>query len=338
MRAGWLGGLAAWCGFTLPSVLMLIAFAALAPNLSGPVGVGLVHGLKLTAVAIVSQAVWDMGRRLCPDRTRVAIALGSIVLLSVLTTIYAQLLVIALGAVLGTFACRSDTAQTRPEPAHSIVSAIPVSRATSLAALVMFCVLLFGVPVAANAMHAAGSGALDQALHLFDAFYRSGALVFGGGHVVLPLLQHQRAIVDAVSANDFLSGYGAAQAVPGPLFTFAAFLGWLMTAAPYRLAGAALATAAIFLPGLLLVIAALPHWQSLRARASTAALFAGVNAAVVGLLATALYSPVWTSAVRAPIDFAIAVIGFLLLVRWKMPPLAVVTFCAVAGIAQVTFR
>jgi chromate transporter len=199
-------------------------------------------------------------------------------------------------------------------------------------------VLLFGVPVAANAMHSAASGTLDQTLHLFDAFYRSGALVFGGGHVVLPLLQHQRTIVDVVSANDFLSGYGAAQAVPGPLFTFAAFLGWMMAAAPYRLVGAALATVAIFLPGLLLVIAALPHWQSLRSRAPTAALFAGVNAAVVGLLATALYSPVWTSAVRAPIDFAIAVIGFLLLVRWKMPPLAVVTFCAVAGIAQGAFR
>lgn len=338
MRAGWLGGLAAWCGFTLPSVLLLIAFAAAAPNLSGPVGEALVHGLKLTAVAIVGQAVWDMGRRLCPDRTRVAIALGAIVVLSVLTTIYAQLLVIALGAVLGICTCRTDTSQSRREPSHPIVSAVPVSRSASLAALVTFCLLLFGVPVAAHLMHAAGFSGLDFALHLFDAFYRSGALVFGGGHVVLPLLQHQSAIVDSVSASDFLSGYGAAQAVPGPLFTFAAFLGWMMTAAPYRLAGAALATAAIFLPGLLLVIAALPHWQSLRARSSTAALFAGVNAAVVGLLATALYSPVWTSAVRAPIDFAIAVIGFFLLVKWKTPPLAVVAFCAIAGVAQLALR
>jgi chromate transporter len=337
MRAGWLGGLAAWCGFTLPSVLLMIAFATAAPSLGGPMGDGLVHGLKLTAVAIVAQAVCDMGRRLCPDRTRAAIALGAVALLSVLTTVYAQLIVIALGAVLGICVCRGYASQ-RPEPPHPIVAAAPVSRSASVTALVLFCLLLFGVPVAAGLTHASHLHGLDESLRLFDAFYRSGALVFGGGHVVLPLLQQQSAIVGAVSPNAFLSGYGAAQAVPGPLFSFAAFLGWTMTAAPYGLAGAAMATVAIFLPGLLLVVAALPHWQSLRARPSTAALFAGVNAAVVGLLATALYSPVWTSAVHAPIDFAIAAIGFCMLVRWNTPPLAVVAFCAIAGVTQFALR
>jgi chromate transporter len=338
MRAGWLGGLAAWCGFTLPSVLLMVAFATAAPSLGSRMGVGLVHGLKLTAVAIVAQAVWEMGRRLCPDRTRAAIALGAVALLSLLATVYAQLIVIALGAVIGISVCRGDVSQRRPEPFDPIVAAAPVSRSASIAALVLFCLLLFGVPVAAGLTHASHFHGLDESLQLFDAFYRSGALVFGGGHVVLPLLQHQSAIVDAVSPNAFLSGYGAAQAVPGPLFSFAAFLGWTMTAVPYGLAGAALATAAIFLPGLLLVVAALPHWQSLRARPSTAALFAGVNAAVVGLLATALYSPVWTSAVHAPIDFAIAAIGFGMLVRWNTPPLAVVAFCAIAGVAQFALR
>jgi chromate transporter len=327
--------MAAWCAFTLPSALMLIAFAAAAAKLSGLLGEGLVHGLKLTAVAIVAQAVWDMGRRLCPDRRRTAIALGAVMLLSVVQSDYAQLLVIALGAVVGLYACRASASPRQGQPSSSRKVAVPVPHWASIAALAIFCLLLFGIPAATGLAHAAHLYALDATLRLFDAFYRSGALVFGGGHVVLPLLQHQPAITGAVDPSQFLSGYGAAQAVPGPLFTFAAFLGWVMTAAPYRIFGAALATAAIFLPGLLLVIAALPHWQSLSIRPSTAAVFAGINAAVVGLLASALYSPVWTSAIHTPIDFAIAAIGFFLLVKWKSPPLAVVAFCAIAGAAQV---
>jgi chromate transporter len=279
-----------------------------------------------------------MGRRLCPDRARTAIALCAVALLSVLHTVYVQLIVIALGAVLGICVCRGHALQRRSEPAHPIISAAPVSQSAGVAALVLFCLLLFGVPVMAGLAQASHFHGLDQSLQLFDAFYRSGALVFGGGHVVLPLLQQQPAIVSAVTPNAFLSGYGAAQAVPGPLFSFAAFLGWTMTAASYGMAGAVLATAAIFLPGLLLVVAALPHWQYLRARPSTAALFAGVNAAVVGLLATALYSPVATSAVHVPIDFAIAAIGFCMLVRWNTPPLAVLAFCAIAGITQFALR
>nr|WP_043204009.1 chromate efflux transporter [Paraburkholderia acidipaludis] len=330
LRAGWLGGLAAWCGFTLPSVLLLLAFAAIAPGLGGPVGEGLIHGLKLVAVAVVAQAVWDMARRLCPDYRRAAIALAALAVLSVLTTVYAQLIVIALGAALGFVFCRTAASANtvgRQPHAHEF----RVSRTAGGIALALFCVLLFGLPVLAQL----GAG---RAISVFDGFYRSGALVFGGGHVVLPLLQQQTVATGWVSSNDFLAGYGAAQAVPGPLFTFAAFLGWIMPAAPHRWGGALLATVGIFLPGLLLVLAALPYWQALRARPSMAAVLSGVNAAVVGLLATAFYSPVWISAVRSEIDFAIATIGFFLLTRWKTPPLAVVAVCALAGVAEAVLK
>ena len=325
LRAGWPGAIAAWCGFTLPSVFVLLAFAAIAPRLDGPVGGGLIHGLKLVAVAVVAQAVWDMARRLCPDHRRAAIALVSIAVLGMLSSAYAQLVVIALGALMGIVFCRS-AAPTLPAdvpPQHEF----RVSRMAGGVALTLFLLLLFGLPALTRLT---GSHAID----VFDGFYRSGALVFGGGHVVLPLLQHQTVATGWVSSNDFLAGYGAAQAVPGPLFTFAAFLGWMMTQAPNHGSGAALATIGIFLPGMLLVLAALPYWQGLRARPSMAAALAGVNAAVVGLLAMALYSPVWVSAIHSAHDFAIAVIGFFLLARWKLPPLAVVVLCALAGIAE----
>jgi chromate transporter len=330
LRAGWAGGLAAWCGFTLPSVLLLLAFAAVAPSLSGPIGAGLIHGLKLVAVAVVAQAVWDMARRLCPDRRRAAIALVAIAMLSVLTTVYAQLIVIILGAVLGFIFCRA----TVPANVGGMQPRIPefrVSRAVAAVALTLFCMLLFVLPALV------GPGT-SHAVRIFDAFYRSGALVFGGGHVVLPLLQQQTVATGWITSNDFLAGYGAAQAIPGPLFTFAAYLGWLMPGAPNHWGGALLATAGIFLPGLLLVLAALPYWRAMRARPSMAAALAGVNAAVVGLLATALYSPVWTSAIHRGTDFAVATIGFLSIVRWKIPPLAVVVFCALAGIAEAILR
>lgn len=325
LRAGWRGGLAAWCGFTLPSVLLLLAFAMLAPSLGGPLGAGLIHGLKLVAVAVVAQAVWDMARKLCPDWQRASIAVISIAVLGALTTVYAQLVVIALGAVLGLLLCRSS----RPAPAGLRAgqdAAFRVSHMASIVSLVLFCVLLFGLPVVTDLYP-------WMPAKVFDAFYRSGALVFGGGHVVLPLLEQQTVATGWVASNDFLAGYGAAQAVPGPLFTFAAFLGWTIGPGLDHWAGAALATVGIFLPGLLLVIAALPYWQALRARPSMAALLAGVNAAVVGLLAFALYTPVWTSAVRSWRDVAVAVIAFLLLTRWKTPPLIVVALCAAAGVA-----
>ncbi|MFM0152371.1 chromate efflux transporter [Paraburkholderia sediminicola] len=330
LRAGWLGGLAAWFAFTLPSVLLLLGFAAIAPSLGGQIGGGLIHGLKLVAVAVVAQAVWDMARRLCPDQRRAAIALIAIAVLSILTTVYAQLIVIAIGAVLGLALCQTTGSSDISRVSQS-THETRVSRTVGAAALILFCVLLFGLPALVG-LHA------GQAVKVFEAFYRSGALVFGGGHVVLPLLQQQTVATGWISSNDFLAGYGAAQAVPGPLFTFASFLGWMMVEAPNHWIGALLATVGIFLPGLLLVLAALPYWQALRARPSMAALLAGVNAAVVGLLATALYSPVWTSAVLSELDFAIAAIGFFLLARWKIPPLAVVVLCALAGIVEATLH
>jgi len=330
LRAGWLGGLAAWCGFTLPSVLLMLAFAAIAPRLDGAIGQGLVHGLKLVAVAVVAQAVWDMARRLCPDRRRAFVALAALAALSVLTTVYAQLIVIAFGAVAG-FVFYRTTASAGAVGARQHVHEFRVSHTAGAVALLLFCVLLVGLPVLANL----GAG---HAIRVFEGFYRSGALVFGGGHVVLPLLQQETVAAGWVSSNDFLAGYGAAQAVPGPLFTFAAFLGWMIAEAPNHWAGALIATVGIFLPGLLLVLATLPYWQALRARPSMAAVLAGVNAAVVGLLAAAFYSPVWTSAIHSAIDFAIATIGLLLLTRWKMPPLVVVIMCALAGVAEAVLK
>jgi chromate transporter len=280
------------------------------------------------AVAVVAQAVWDMARRLCADERRAAIALVAIGVLSILTTVYAQLIVIGLGAVLGLVLCQTKSSDAGRVSPHTLE--FPISRAAGTVALILFCIMLFGLP--ALAVHG------SQAIRLFAAFYRSGALVFGGGHVVLPLLQQQTVDTGWISSNDFLAGYGAAQAVPGPLFTFAAFLGWMMAEAPNHWTGALLAIAGIFLPGLLLVLAALPYWQALRIRPSMAALLAGVNAAVVGLLASALYSPVWTNAVRSQLDFAIVAISLFLLTRWKIPPLAVVVLCALAGIAEATWH
>jgi chromate transporter len=309
---------------------LLLAFAAITPDLGGLAGAGIIHGLKLVAVAVVAQAVWDMARRLCPDHRRAAIALAAIALLSVLTTVYAQLIVIALGATLGFVFYRTPLAANAVDTQqHAYEFRAP--RPLGAIALTLFCLLLFGLPALA-------SPGARNAIGIFDAFYRSGALVFGGGHVVLPLLQQQTVATGWVTSNDFLAGYGAAQAVPGPLFTFAAFLGWMMPEAPNHWSGALLASAGIFLPGLLLVLAALPYWQAMRARPSMTAVLSGVNAAVVGLLATALYSPVWTSAIRSGIDFAIAGIGFFLLTRWKIPPLAVVVLCALAGIAEAVLH
>ncbi|WP_250455153.1 chromate efflux transporter [Caballeronia sp. ATUFL_M2_KS44] len=330
LRAGWLGGIAAWCGFTLPSVALLIGFASIAPSMAGPFGSGLIHGLKLVAVAVVAQAVWDMARRLCPDHRRAGIALATIALLALIDTAYAQLIAILLGALLGVAMCRTN-APASIATTHEHTHEFRVSRLAGALALILFCALLFGLPALAS---------LDSThtVRIFDAFYRSGALVFGGGHVVLPLLQQATVATGWVSSSAFLAGYGAAQAVPGPLFTFAAFLGWTMTAMQSHFYGALLATAGIFLPGLLLVLAALPYWQALRARPSMAAALSGVNAAVVGLLAMALYSPVWTSAINTKYDFAIAVTGFFLLTRWKVPPLVVVVLCAFAGIAEAVMR
>ncbi len=315
MRAGYLGGLAAWAGFTLPSAIALTLFAYGEGALKGPAGEGLMHGLKLVAVAIVAQAVSGMARSLAPDRPRATIAVLSLILMAFAPAAWAQIAVILLGALAGLVVCRQGAVAT------VAAAEAPISRRMAIVFAGLFFVLL------ALSLVPGGSGAPALAA----AFYRSGALVFGGGHVVLPLLR--TAVVDPgwVSDSAFLAGYGAAQAVPGPLFTFAAYLGAVAGVAPGGVAGAALALVAIFAPGLLLVMAALPFWNGLRARLNARAAMAGVNAAVVGLLASALYNPVWTSAVGGPADFAIAAAGFVALIVWRAPPLVVVLATAAAA-------
>lgn len=319
MRAGYAGALAAWTGFTLPSAMALVLFAYGASALGGPAGTGLVHGLKLVAVAIVAQAVWGMARSLCPDRERASIACVAALILLFSTSSLAQIGAIVLGGLAGLLLCRTEA------PSDESHIAMPVSRTAGLVALAVFVVLLAGLPVLARLVPSSG-------IALFEAFYRSGALVFGGGHVVLPLLREAVVAPGWVSDDVFLTGYGAAQAVPGPLFTFAAYLGAVVKNSPHGVAGAAIALVGIFLPGLLILLAALPFWDSFRKRLAAQAMMRGVNAAVVGILGAALYNPVWTSSVQGPRDFAIALAGFVLLVAWRAPPLAVVAFSAVAGI------
>jgi chromate transporter len=324
MRAGYLGGLAAWLGFTLPSALALVLFAYGANLLRGPVGTGLLHGLKLVAVAIVSQAVWGMARSLCPDRERASIAAAAAVIILFSGSSATQILAIALGGAAGLWLCRGAA------PAAASHMPVPVSRRVGLGALALFFLLLGGLPVLASL-----SG--SQGVALFEAFYRSGALVFGGGHVVLPLLRQAVVAPGWIGDNAFLAGYGAAQAVPGPLFTFAAYLGAVLRPPPHGLEGAAIGLFGIFLPGVLILIGSLPFWQIFRHQANAQAVMRGVNAAVVGVLGAALYDPVWTSSVATAGDFGIAVVGFVLLTAWRAPPLLVVVVSALSGVALAVF-
>jgi len=319
MRAGYLGGAAAWTGFTLPSAILLVLFAYGAGNLHGAIGTGLLHGLKLVAVAIVAQAVWGMARTLCPDGERASVAAIAALIILFSGTSLAQIGAIVFGAAAGLWLCRNGQLSG---PGHAVV---PVSRKTGIAALIIFFVLLGGLPLLRNL--GAGSSAA-----LFDAFYRSGALVFGGGHVVLPLLREAFVTPGWVSDDAFLAGYGAAQAVPGPLFTFAAYLGAVADPTLHGVPGAVLGLIGIFLPGVLVLLGTLPFWDALRRKTGAQAMMRGVNAAVVGLLGAALYNPVWTSSVHAPSDFAVALVGFVLLTAWRAPPLAVVVVSAVGGV------
>ncbi|MBW6424935.1 chromate efflux transporter [Rhizobium sp. XQZ8] len=318
LRAGPLGALAAWTAFTLPSALLLVAFAMTATAFSGPVGIGLLHGLKIVAVAVVAQAVWGMAQNLTPDRRRAAIALTAMLMVIFVSNAIGQVVAIALGGVLGLMVCRSGAT------AGESVLLFTVPRWIGVISLIAFFTLLVLLPLAAS------SGL--PGVSLFDAFYRSGALVFGGGHVVLPLLQAEVVDPGWVSNDAFLTGYGITQAMPGPLFTFAAYLGAVMGPEPNGPAGAAIALLAVFLPGFLLLLGALPFWEDFRKRPPAQAGMRGANAAVVGILAAALYSPVWTSAVMRPYDFALAAAGFLLLTVWKAPPWIVVITMGVGGI------
>ncbi len=319
LRAGPLGALAAWTAFTLPSAILLLLFAMVAASIEGPVGTGLLHGLKIVAVAVVAQAVWGMAKSLAPDRQRASIALVGIICVVFVAGAFGQILALALGAIAGLFFCRSEAVR---QASHL---AFRVPKSVGYIALATFALLLAFLPVFA-AM--AGS----QGLSLFDAFYRAGALVFGGGHVVLPLLQSAVVSTGWVTEDAFIAGYGATQAVPGPLFTFAAYLGAVVGPQPNGIAGAVIALVAIFLPGMLLLVGALPFWEGFRKHLLAQAAMRGANAAVVGILGAALYDPVWTSAIFMPKDFALALTGFILLTVWKTPPWIVVVICAIGGV------
>ncbi len=317
LRAGLAGSVCAWIGFTLPSALAMILFGYGVGRLGDIAGAPWLHGLKIVAAAVVAQAVWGMARALAPDRERVSLAVAAAVIALAVPATMGQLGAIVLGGVIGWRFLRSETARvTAPLTPR-------VSRPVAAIALVLFAVLLLGLPLAAETT---GS----HALALASSFYRSGALVFGGGHVLLPLLQASVVPPGWVSNDAFLAGYGAAQAVPGPLFTFAAYLGTVMGPAPHGWEGGLLCLVAVFLPGYLLVVGALPFWSVLRANAAMQAALKGINAAVVGLVLAALYSPVWTSAILGPRDFLIGLVAFLLLAFWRIPPWIVVVLGAIA--------
>ncbi|VTU31508.1 putative chromate transport protein [Variovorax sp. SRS16] len=317
-RAGFPGALAAWAGFTLPSAIMLVLFALGLSTWGSAFPAGVLHGLKVVAVAVVAQAVWGMARNLCTDTTRVSIAAVSACVALLWPNAWGQVGVIAAATVLGLMLFKPARDLTHdPLP-------ISVSPRIGTALLCLFFGLLAALPIAAQAWP-------NQTLAMVNAFYRAGSLVFGGGHVVLPLLQAAVVPSGWVTNETFLAGYGAAQAVPGPLFTFAAFLGASMNSAPNGWIGAAVCLVAIFVPSFLLVIGALPFWEQLRRSPRTQAALMGVNAAVVGLLLAALYQPVWTSAIFKPADFGLALMALVALMFWKLPPWLVVLGCGAAG-------
>lgn len=321
LRAGLRGLVAAWLAFTLPSAILLVAFAYGVARVGDALGSGWLAGLKAAAVAVVAQAVINMARALCPDRERATIALAAAALATLIPGAAGQILTLMLGAAAGLLAVRaSDVKHTEA------TIGVPISRALASAALALFAALLVLLPLAAAATQAGW-------LRLFDAFYRVGSLVFGGGHVVLPLLQAEATGPGLVPLEQFLAGYGAAQAVPGPLFTFAAYLGSLMQTPPTGVAGAAIALIAIFLPSMLLVVGALPFWWSLKEAPLARRGLAGINAAVVGLLGAALWSPVITLGITGALTLAIALAVYAAIELWKMPPWTAVIGAAVAGFA-----
>ena len=317
-RAGPFGALAAWAGFTLPSAVLLVAFAYGAALFDNVIGSGVLVGLKIVAVAIVAQAVWGMARTLTPDPRRASIAVGAALTVLLVGGSIGQVAAIVMGGAVGLLLCRATPAEITGE------LALPVSRRTGVTALATFVALMIGLPIAAAAT---SSTVLDIA----DAFYRAGALVFGGGHVVLPLLQAE-VVPGWVTPEQFLAGYGAAQAVPGPLFTFAAYLGALAAPGASGLLTAATALVAVFAPGLLLLVGVLPFWNTFRTRTAAQAAMRGANAAVVGILAAALYDPVFVTAIVGPASFGLALVCFVLLVSWRVPPWAVVIVGAAGGI------
>ena len=317
-RGGLPGALAAWLGFTMPSALALIAFGYGVLAYQNSINPGILQGLKVVAVAVVAQAVWGMARNLCPDAKRATMAMVAACLVLAAPTPLMQVGVIVLGGVAGLIFLRADTTQ------EHVSLGINVSRRLAVASLVTFFALLIGLPILAGIFP-------SHTLALVESFYASGSLVFGGGHVVLPLLQSEVVPTGWVSNDVFLAGYGATQAVPGPLFTFAAYLGTVLEPMPNGVWGGLICLVAIFIPSFLLVVGALPFWDQLRKAKSMQTALLGINAAVVGLLLAALYDPVWTSAILSASDFGLAMVLFTLLVFWKLPPWLVVILSAFGG-------
>jgi chromate transporter len=317
-RAGLSGAVTAWIAFTMPSAIALILFGYGVMAFGDAVGSGALHGLKVVAVAVVAQAVWTMARNLCPDAKRATLAVLATIGVLAVPSPFAQVGAIVIGGLVGWAILRADT------PTDHVDLGVRVNRSVAIAALALFFAALIGLPVLASAYP-------SQTMALVDSFYRSGSLVFGGGHVVLPLLQSEVVGPGWVSKDAFLAGYGAAQAVPGPLFTFAAYLGTVMTDAPNGIAGGLICLLAIFASSFLLVIGAMPFWDALRRVGAVRNALQGVNAVVVGLLLAALYDPVWTSAIRSATDFGLALAAFTLLVFWKIPPWLVVILTALGG-------
>jgi chromate transporter len=320
MRAGLLGGVAAWLGFTLPSALALVGFAY-GLRAVGVAEAGWLHGLKVVAVAVVAQAVWGMARTLAADRERASLAIGAAIAVLASRTATVQVLVIVGAGLLGWMLLPAAGAST------TTATRVPIGKRLAIGSLAVFFGLLIGLPIARQVVP-------SHDLAVFDSFYRAGSLVFGGGHVVLPLLQAEVVPPGWVTNEEFIAGYGAAQAVPGPLFTFAAYLGAVMHEAPNGWIGAAWALTAVFLPSFLLIVGGLPFWELLRGRAGFQAALRGINAAVVGLLLAALYDPVWSSAIQGHADFALALVAFGLLMFWRLAPWLVVVITA-AGAAVI---
>ncbi len=317
-RSGYRGALAAWLGFTLPSAIALILFALGIASYGDAMPAGVLHGLKVVAVAVVAQAVWGMARNLCPDAPRISIMAAATCFVLLIPSAWGQVSVIILAAIVGLLLFKPQQGE-----AHDPLP-ISVRRRVGLFWLALFFALLLGLPLLAAVFP-------NQTLAMVDAFYRAGSLVFGGGHVVLPLLQAEVVPTSWVDNDAFLAGYGAAQAVPGPLFTFAAFLGASMNQAPTGWLGGLICLLAIFAPSFLLVVGALPFWEHLRRNLRTQAALLGINAAVVGLLLAALYQPVWTSAIHGPQDFGLALVALVALMFWKLPPWLVVLGSGILG-------
>jgi chromate transporter len=320
LRAGWAGAVAAFLAFTLPSALLLLAFASALPLLAGPSGQALVHGLKLVALAVVADAVLGMARKLCPDLPRATIAVATAAALLLAGSGWMQLLVVAAGALAGLVLCKGG--------AIDVPSSVRTGYGNRLGAvlLVLFMGLLVGLPLLPDQ----GGGLMALA----EAFYRAGALVFGGGHVVLPLLEDAVVSPGWVGRETFLAGYGAAQAIPGPMFAFSAYLGAVVPTGYPAWAGAATALLCVFLPGFLLVAGVLPLWHRVSRSAAANKAIAGANAAVVGLLGAALYDPIFSSAVGGATDMAIGMVGFAMLQVWRLPAWVVVLWCASASLLR----